>query len=359
MSLLVAYLPGDHDYCRALYGAMSSLDSLESRAVRAIPRRERQSLRDLANSWSGVDLVHVGWPEHLLANPSPGCSSHIGETLELLESLGRSGALVVWTMHNRRPHFWPEDAGNALYARMARLASAVIHHSKWGMREMTEAFPYRNNAIHDVIPHGHYSAELTIREDRIECERRLGLAPCTLRFGVLGRPQPGKRVADIARAFLAGAGVDRQLLVTAVGPDERLPSDPRVARRPRSHWLAREEIAMQVKCCDCLVAWHGGGSHLTSGLVADAIGRGIPMLVNADWEYWREIMGTAAITYVDEDGLAEAFATLTTAHIARGATAAVSLRPAHDWITVAQDTARLFSRAWRAPSRARLNEERG
>lgn len=356
MSLRVVYLPGDHDYFRALYGAMSSLDSPQSRAVLAVPRRERQALRDLANSWSDVDLVHVGWPEHLLADPSPGCPSHEVHTLEALDSLGRSGALVVWTMHNRRPHFWPTAAGDALYARMATLASAVIHHSKGGMREMTGAFSYRNDAIHDVIPHGHYAAGLTICEDRIECERRLGLAPCALRFGVLGRPQPEKRVADIVRAFLAGAGSDRQLLVTALGSGERLPSDPRLAYRPRSRWLAREEIAMQVKCCDCLVAWHGGGSHLTSGLVADAIGAGIPMLVNADWEYWREIMGTAALTYVDEDGLAEAFAAVTPADIARGALAAASLRPAHDWTKVAQETARVFVRAWGARTRARREE---
>jgi hypothetical protein len=247
-------------------------------------------------------------------------------------------------MHNSRPHFWPTAAGGELYARMARLAHAVIHHSEWGMREITAALPYRDDAIHAVIPHGHYATELTIHDDRSECERQLGLAPCALRFGVIGRPQSEKRVPDVADAFLAGAGADRQLLVGAVAWGETFPADPRLVIHPRSRWLTREKIAMQVKCCDCLVAWHGGGSYLTSGLVADAIGAGIPMLVNGDWGFWRAVLGDAALTYVGKDGLAEAFATMMPSDIARGANAAKTLRSAYDWNRVAQETAGLFVR---------------
>lgn len=356
MTLRVVYLPGDHDYLRALYGAMSALDSPESRTVIPLSRRERQEFSDLASYWDEADLVHVNWPEHLLADPSPGSLSHARRTIEALDSLERSGVLVAWTMHNCRPHFWPAAAGVELYARMARLAHAVIHHSEWGMREVISALPYRADAIHAVIPHGHYAAELAIDEERGECERRLGLAPCALRFGVIGRPQQGKRVADITRAFLAGAAADRQLLVSAVRPGDAFPADARLAIRARARWLAREELAMQVKCCDCLVAWHGGGSYLTSGLVADSIGAGIPMLVNGDWEFWREVLGAAALTYVGEEGLAEAFATASPSDIARGAHAARSLRSVYDWTRLAQETACLFVRAERL--RARQNRQR-
>lgn len=359
MSLRVVYLPGDHDYLRALYGAISSLDSPESNALLGLPRRERQESGDLASYWSGADLVHIGWPEHLLADPSPGCASHARSTLEALDLLEQSGVLVAWTMHNARPHSWPAAAGRALYERMATLARAVIHHSEWGMRKMTAVLPYRSDAIHAVILHGHYAAELTIGEERRDCERRLDLEPCTLRFGVIGRPQPEKRVADIARAFLAAAGPDRQLLVCAARSDETLPDDPRLAFRPRASWLAREEIAMQVKCCDCLVAWHAGDSHLTSGLAADAIGAGVPMLVNGDWGYWREILGTAALTFDGEEGLCEAFATLKPSDVARGALAAVALRNGCSWNRVAHETARLFFQAGTILAwQRRQNEER-
>lgn len=354
MSLRVAYFPGDHDYLRALYGAISSLYSPEARVVVGSPCRERQGLDDLVGSWSAADIVHIGWPEHLLADPSPGCASHARRTLEALEWLERLGVLVAWTMHNSRPHSWPAAEGSLLYARMATLAHAVIHHSECGMREMTRTLPYQNSAIHAVIPHGHYASELALAKDRSECERLLGLDPCTLRFGVLGRPQAEKRVAEIARAFLERAGKDRQLLVSAIGLDETLPADSRLACRPRSRWLAREEIAVQLKCCDCLVAWHGGGSHLTSGLVADAIGAGIPMLVNADWQYWHEALGTAALSFQGRDSLAKAFETVTPAEIARGGIAAKALRPTCDWTHSAQETVGLFARvgAFRARRRS-------
>jgi hypothetical protein len=341
----VVYLPGHHDYLGALYGAMSSGGSAAVSAILPVPRPERQDPRELLAFWREADLVHIGWPEHLVLDASPGCEAHARRTSEALDALERTGVLVAWTMHNRLPHFWPEAAGAALYRRMATLAHVVIHHSRWGMREMRTRLCYRGDAIHGVIPHGHYATAMEITEDRAECERQCGLTPSALRFGIIGRPQAQKRVADIVSAFLAGAGPGRQLLVAAVAPSERISTDPRLAVRPRSRWLTRHEIAMQVRCCDCLVAWHVGDSYLTSGLVADAIGVGVPMLVNGDWPFWTEILGDAAITYAGTDGLSAAFGSVETASIARGALAAKALRAAYDWNRSAEWTATLFLRA--------------
>lgn len=342
----VVYLPGHHDYLHALYVAMSSAESGAATAILPVPRPERQEPGDLAVCWQDADLVHINWPEHLVPDDSPGCGAHLRRTLQALDTLGRSGVIVAWTMHNRLPHFWPKATGAALYRRMAMLAQVVIHHSKWGMREMMNRLVYRADVIHAVVPHGHYSEALVIDQDRLECERQLGLTPCVLRFGIIGRPQSQKRVADIVRAFLAGADTDRQLLVTAIGPGETLPVDPRLAVRPRCGWLPRQQIATQVQCCDCLVASHDGASYLTSGLVADAIGAGIPMLVNGDWPFWSEILGDAALIYVDEGSLSAAFASVTPAEIGRAALAAQALRPTYNWNRLADETARLFLRAF-------------
>src|SRR5215207_8800485 len=244
----VVYLPGDHDYLRALYLAMSSAESGAATAILPMPRPERRDPSDLTACWQEADIVHIGWPEHLVSDSSAGCDAHLRRTLQALDALERSGVIVAWTMHNRLPHFWPKAAGAALYRQMAMLAHVVIHHSEWGMREMTSRLVYRANAIHAVVPHGHYSEALAIDQDRLECERQMGLPPCALRFGIIGRPQPQKRVADIVRAFLAGAGTDRQLLVAAIGPGETLPVDSRLAVRPRCRWLPRQQIATQVKC---------------------------------------------------------------------------------------------------------------
>jgi glycosyltransferase involved in cell wall biosynthesis len=344
----VGYVPGNHDYFRSLYGAMSNADSDESRAIISFPCKERVSSRALLASFREVDLIHIGWPEHLIADDAPGSRAHLRGTAVLLDALERSGVLVSWTMHNRFPHFWPRATGVALYKGMATLAHAVIHHSLWGSGEMQTLLQYRPDAIHTVIPHGHYGDALAIDEDRAACERQLGLTPSGLRFGVIGRPQPEKRVTAIARAFLDGARPEYRLLVTAVSPNHHLPSDPRISVRPRSRWITRREIAMQVKCCDCLVAWHDGSAYLTSGLPADAIGAGIPMLVNSDWPFWHEVLGEAAITW-NGDGLADAFARITDEDIARSALAAKKLRAKYDWRQLATKTARLFLQT-RAPN---------
>jgi hypothetical protein len=342
----VVYLPGHHDYLRALYFAMSSAESGAATTIFPVPRPERQEPGDLAACWQEADLVHIGWPEHLVSDGSAGCDAHLRRTLQALDTLDHSGVIVAWTMHNRLPHFWPRAAGAALYRRMAMLAQVVIHHSKWGMQEMMSHLVYRADAIHAVVSHGHYNDALVIDQDRLECERQMGLTPCVLRFGIIGRPQSQKRVADIVRAFLAGAATDRQLLVAAIGPSETFPVDPRLAVRPRCGWLPRQQIAIQLKCCDCLVAWHDGANYLTSGLVADAIGAGIPMLVNGDWPFWSEILGDAALIYVDEGNLSSAFASVTPTEIGRSALAAQALRPTYDWNRLADETARLFLRAF-------------
>ena len=121
-----------------------------------------------------------------------------------------------------------------------------------------------------------------------------------------------------------------------------LPFDERVVVRPRSGWISRRELSLQIKCCDCLVAWHDEGHYLTSGLVADAIGAGIPMLVNGEWQFWREVLGEAALTYIGESGLKAAFANLTPGFIAQRGLAAAELRPKFDWSRIANETARLL-----------------
>jgi hypothetical protein len=79
--------------------------------------------------------------------------------------------------------------------------------------------------------------------------------------------------------------------------------------------MLRPEIAEHTGVCDLLIAAHTGDTYLTSGLVGDAVALGLTMLV-PEWEYFREIMGPAAL-YHDNTlaGLTRALRELTPAQV--------------------------------------------
>src|SRR5690606_4202842 len=111
-----------------------------------------------------------------------------------LATLSKRPVKIVWTMHNRRPHHWDEARGLALYKAWAPLVHGVIHHSEWGMRLIREELPFRPDAKHVVVPHGHFGRQMPPVQSREELEALFKLPPCGMRLGVLGRPQKTKQI---------------------------------------------------------------------------------------------------------------------------------------------------------------------
>ena len=345
--LRVTVVPGDHDYTRALYEVMSP------GAVIVAPLEHHARFTDAATRpatyAADSDIIHIGWPEHLFSAEELSPEEYLQRCLDFAAELGRLPVRIVWTLHNRRPHsaVWHEqDRDRVLYRAWAAIADGVIHHSHWGMALMRAELPFKPAARHIVLPHGHYAAQMSARVPRAELEARFGLEPSTRRFGIIGRAQKEKQVELIVRAFQAAGRADQQLFVTAVTPElaEALKGDPQVRLLPSAGWLSREEVAARLHVCDALVCAQTGGTYLTSGANADAIGAGLAMLA-PDWGYFRDTLGAAAYYHDNtEAGLTRLFASLSAADLERGKAASVALQPCHAWPKLAEETLAFFRR---------------
>ncbi len=287
--LRVRQLPGDHDYNRALFGAMDPEQVLvEARSQgRPITEMDPQIMS------AGCDLLHVGWPEHWFSSHNQDPEEFETRLYEFIAALEKVPAKIVWTMHNRIPHSWDPEQGQRLYQAMARVVDGAIHHSECGMQRMRAELPFRKDAKHVVIPHGHFGEGMQVADSREALETRYGLSPCRIRWGVFGRAQPNKQIDVILEAFLASDREDIQLVTDAQPEDFDPCGDERLILLPREGWLMRDEIARRAHLSDAMVSAHLPENYLTTGVFADAVGVGQPMLCPR-WDFLEEMMGDAA-----------------------------------------------------------------
>jgi glycosyltransferase involved in cell wall biosynthesis len=327
----------DHDYMALLFGNMPKDFVIEKKWDQDI------GMQPVAMS-TGVDVIHVSWPEHLFGNPPPPEQERFdARYMKFLDDLSRRDVHVVWTMHNRRPHHWSEERGRKLYEAWARIADGVIHHSEWGMNLIRAELPFRADAKHAIIPHGHFGDRRIRTRTRAEIEQSLGLPPCRMRFGAVGRWQKEKQIELVMEAFTRAARPDQQFVVSAYQPGAPKPSDPRIIFLPRDGYLPREQFSEYMLLCDALVTAHvGGRSYLTSGIVADAVGEGIPLLVPR-WEFFTEMLGDSAFYHDGTvDSLAALFASITEADMERGKAMTRALQPKFAWPALSGKTVALY-----------------
>ncbi len=316
-----------HWYHECLYRSLGHRVDTRPVPYHLLDRADR-----LAEALADVDLFHLHWPEWLVGLDA-------ARSRRVAATLAGAGVPVVWTQHNLAPHAAPDDS--TLYEPWAELAAGVIHHSQWGRGAITARYRFREDAIHRVIPHGHWGPLMgSDAVDRLALRRaaeaELGLTPCALRLGVVGAPRPGKDTQLSVDGFAACGRDDLQLLVLC-HDGERLPDDPRITA------LAYEEVPRAVydrrlAAIDVLVLPLDGGTYLTTGQVADAVGCGIPALVSP-WPYLREVLGDAGIPYgrtaADLAGTLEALDD----EVMGSARAAVAeRRAALDWAASAEST---------------------
>jgi glycosyltransferase involved in cell wall biosynthesis len=280
----VVHLPGDSDYNQSLYRAMPAGIEVTSKT----PPIAFDEPFD-------ADIVHVNWPEHFWDPGELAWDDFAARCTIAVERLARLPVKIVWTMHNRLPHAW-STGRRKFFKACAEAAHGVVHHSAWGMQLIRGELPFRPDAAHAVIAHGHYGDLFSTTKTRAQMEAELGLSPRRLRIGLTGRAQRTRGLRLIMEAFAASRNPDLELLVTAIKPGEWYPDDPRVVVRARDGWLPREAIVPQIRVCDALVVAIEGDSYLTSATHADSIGTGIPIIVN-QWPFWREIVGDGALYF--------------------------------------------------------------
>jgi len=324
--LRVASTEHAHHYHRSLYDPLADRvrDVPFPRPWVGEPGRAVELLRQ-------VDFFHLHWPEWLFG-PDPVAHRRF------VQQLRASEVRIVWTQHNRRPHR-KEEGYEAVYQVWAEAADAVLHHSRWGEARMREAFRFGAHARHRVIPHGHFGNLMTevATIDRAEAEAELGLEPCRTRIGVIGEAREEKKTQMLMDVFARVPRPDLQLLVLSLGPDDRVPDDPRIHAIPHQH-VARAVLNRRLATLDVLAIPIEGGDYLTTGQLADAVGLGIPALCS-DWEFLTEMLGDAAIVYGrGAEALERCLGELDGPRLAHAAAAARALQPRYDWARIADQT---------------------
>jgi len=283
--LRVATNAREHHYHRSLYDPLGDwVHEVQ------FPWRRGAELGDLDAFFRDVDIFHLHWPEHFLRG-DPNAQRAV------LAALERCQVRIVFTAHNLTAHRAEQRAGAAeLYQMWAGAAHGVAHHSEWGRRRIHERYRFREGAVERVIPHGHFGNLMASSGafDRSAVEAELGLAPCAIRLGVVGAPRAEKNVQLLLDAFAASRRQDIQLYLTCRS-DEVVPDDPRIIALdyemvPRALYDARLAVM------DALVMPIEPGELLTTGVVGDAIGAGLPV-ITSDWAYLTETLGDAALRY--------------------------------------------------------------
>lgn len=327
--LRVATTASKHHYNRAIYGPLRGRVEESQFPFEAFtdPERGRAAAR-------ACDVFHLHWPEW---------TSHDPDVHRALIALLRDERVrIVWTQHNLLPHR-RDPALIEPYALWAAAADAVIHHSRWGEEQVRARYAFRADALHAVIAHPHFGHLMRAldRTQRAAVEAELGLRPCAIRLGVIGAPRPEKSVQLVLDAFAACPRDDLGLVVLSLAGDERVPDDPRITALPYEN-VARDVYDRRLAAIDVLVFPIAAGDLLTSGVVGDAIGAGLPALVS-DWPFLAEVLGDAGIPYGSTAAdLTARLATLSAAALRRAAEHAVALRDGCSRERVAEQTLALL-----------------
>ena len=324
--LRVASTAQHHWYHECLYGPLAERVDTRPVPYHLLDRPDR-----LAEALAGVDVLHLHWPEWFIGLDAD-------RARRVAATVAGSGVPVVWTQHNLAPHAAPDDRD--LYQPWAALAEGVIHHSAWGRDAVTDRYEFRPDALHRVIPHGHWGPLMAGAGDpddeRAAGEAELGVAPCRLRIGLVGAPRPGKDTQLLIDGFAACRRDDLQLLVLC-HDGEALPDDGRITALPYAE-VPRPLYDRRLATIDVLALPLDGGTYLTTGQVADAVGRGIPALVSP-WPYLREVLGAAGIPYGRTAAdLAATLDALDDATLAAARAALPERQAALDWAALAGPT---------------------
>lgn len=315
--LRVASTAHEHWYDRSLWGPLGE-------RVLGGPA----PLHDPA-AMSAFDVVHVHWPEW-----ASGLTAD--DARRTIDHLRAAGVTILWTQHNRAPHFAPGAVD--MYAVWAAEADVVIHHSHYGRALMEEQYRYGDHTVHAVIPHGHWGHRLEPvrpRGGRREAEQALGMSSGGLRLGVVGAPRAQKDTQSVIDAVHACDRDDLELWCWSLH-DEVVPDDPRIHAFPYA-MTEHHVYAKRLFTLDALVLPFAEGM-LTTGTVADAIGAGIPAICSP-WGYLREAVGDAGLYYDGtREGLVECLDALGEAELAEARAAIPGRRAALDWGPIARTT---------------------
>jgi glycosyltransferase involved in cell wall biosynthesis len=203
---------------------------------------------------------------------------------------------------------------------------------------------YRPEAMHAVIRHGHWGALRVNDEvlDRDRLARPYRMAPERTHLGILGAPRSSKDIPLAVDGFLRSGREDLDLTIFSLADGESVPKHPRLVGRPYSA-VNRETYNRRLAYIDVmLIPIRPDGMMLTTGLVADAIAVGKPVIVS-EWSFLTETLGDAGIVYGKSgEDLSRCLAELDLSTLDERSDAVRALQPKYTWEQSAEQTLGLF-----------------
>jgi len=212
------------------------------------PRYEIRSFRWSRAFRDSFDIVHVHWPDGLVANRQAGKSLvKVVLFLAFLRRQKARGAKVVFTVHNTSSH---EGAHPRLERMMwegfVPMVDLFIHlNSSSGPQDWPEAAA---GARHAMIRHPDYAALVGGRESRRAARLRLGLPREGRVFLFFGQLRSYKGIELLLRAFSETTAPDDRLLILGRPVDDAIAGVLEAAREKDGRillelgFIAQEEL---------------------------------------------------------------------------------------------------------------------
>jgi hypothetical protein len=255
-------------------------------------------------------------------------------TQDLIGRLRSAGTKIVWTGHDLISHDKDYEHFEPLFSTWAQAADGMIHHSHYGEKLMRARYSFRSDCEHTVIMnlYRREHADLRLRGQRSEIERSYGVTPAPIRIGLTGMPRVERKVADFLEGAARSRNRDIQVVCWSLRPAETAPRDERIAIAEPWRYVDDDEVSRRLAMCDLIaIPIAPDGEMLTTGVVGDAVGMGLGMLISS-WEFLTETAGEAAILCGHTaDEIAESLNRLTIDDVIRAKQASMRLREDCHW----------------------------
>ncbi len=239
-----------------------------------------------------ADILHVHWPEDLVRGGRSEPSLLRRAALHALVALRRrTGAALVWTVHNLRPHEGNDDE----YRWMAQSCDGWITMTDSARGRAVERYPALGRVPSTVVRHGHYRDWYPDHVDQEFAREKLAVPkdePAVLLFGAL---RSYKQIPTVLDA------IGGSLLALVAGPPEDADTVREIRQREGQYrlrvsagFVPDDEVQLWFRAADILVlgareALHSGSAMLALSFALPILAPDTPearelrRLVGADW----------------------------------------------------------------------------
>jgi len=238
----------------------------------------------VASLLRGTDILHVHWPEYVLANPRPH-RAWLKATvlLMVLDLLRMRGTKVVWTAHNLGSHENRHPKVEEWFWRaFTKRVDGVLALSESGLIRLQAKYTHLRQVPASVAPHGHYRAVYPIKSKQ-EARRSLGISDSQRVLAYFGVIREYKNVPRLLMSFSSVEGAGLRLLVAGAPVGDELRDE--VVRQAsldsrvnlRLGVASQEELAEIIAAADLVVLPYSNIENSGSALLALSLNR--PVLV--------------------------------------------------------------------------------